>query len=96
LVLQLAAALGLWLTRTHWRRLWPTYLVFALVTAFHALTIVSARFHLPLEPIEWIWAGLACAIVAQWVRRATSGCGALWLGVWRVARPESHELSPVQ
>jgi 4-amino-4-deoxy-L-arabinose transferase-like glycosyltransferase len=43
------------------RKLSPTLLVAALITLFHTLTIVSARFHIPLEPLMGIWgaAGLA-------------------------------------
>ena len=43
------------------RRLGPTMLVAGLLAAFHALTIVSARFHIPLEPLLGLWgaAGLA-------------------------------------
>lgn len=59
--LQVMALAGLWLSRRFWRQLWPTYLVFVLVTAFHTLTIVSARFHIPLEPIQILWAGCGVA-----------------------------------
>lgn len=38
------------------RRLWPTFLTAALITAFHAMTIVSVRFHIPLEPLMGLWA----------------------------------------
>jgi hypothetical protein len=43
------------------RRLGPTVLTVALIAAFHALTIVSARFHLPIEPLLATWgaSGLA-------------------------------------
>lgn len=43
------------------RRLGPTLLTVGLIAAFHALTIVSARFHLPIEPLLAVWgaAGLA-------------------------------------
>jgi hypothetical protein len=68
LTLQVMAPAGLWFSRRAWRRLWPTILVFALVTAFHSLTIVSARFHIPLEPIQIVWA--ACG-AAELVRLAT-------------------------
>lgn len=40
----------------------PTALTVALVAAFHAATIVSARFHLPIEPLMALWAG--CGTVA--------------------------------
>lgn len=43
------------------RRLGPTIVTVGLVATFHALTIVSARFHLPIEPLLAIWgaSGLA-------------------------------------
>jgi hypothetical protein len=37
------------------RRLIPTMLTAATITLFHTLTIVSARFHIPLEPLLAIW-----------------------------------------
>jgi hypothetical protein len=43
------------------RRLGPTLLTVGLVAAFHALTIVSARFHLPIEPLLALWAGSGLA-----------------------------------
>ena len=42
------------------RRLVPTFLAVGLIAMFHTLTIVSARFHIPIEPIMATWAaGLA-------------------------------------
>ncbi len=51
------AAMG-WLLATPAvrRRLGPTALTAALIATFHALTIVSARFHLPIEPLMALWA----------------------------------------
>jgi hypothetical protein len=43
------------------RRLAPTLVTAALVAAFHALTIVSARFHIPIEPLLTVWAGCGLA-----------------------------------
>ena len=43
------------------RRLGPTFLAAALIAAFHALTIVSARFHLPIEPLMALWAASGVA-----------------------------------
>jgi hypothetical protein len=34
-----------------------------LIAAFHALTIVSARFHIPIEPLMAVWA--ACALTRR-------------------------------
>lgn len=43
------------------RRLAPTFLAAGLLTLFHTLTIVSARFHLPLEPLLAVWAAAPLA-----------------------------------
>ena len=43
------------------RRLGPTALTAALVAAFHALTIASARFHVPIEPLMGLWAAAGMA-----------------------------------
>src|SRR5262249_38987504 len=51
------AVLGVLLARPGVRRrLGPTLLTAALVAAFHALTIVSARVHVPVEPLMGLWA----------------------------------------
>ena len=51
------ATLGLLLARPEARRgLGPTLLTAGLIATFHALTIVSARFHLPIEPLMGLWA----------------------------------------
>jgi len=61
LALTLAAALGLALaTPALRRRLAPTVVTVALIALFHALTIVSARFHIPIEPCLGLWA--ACGL----------------------------------
>ena len=43
------------------RRLIPTIAIAAAITVFHTLTIVSARFHIPIEPMMALWgaAGLS-------------------------------------
>jgi len=51
--------MGLAVGREHWRRLWPTLAIFAIVTAFHSLVIVSARFRIPVEPMSFVWAAMA-------------------------------------
>jgi hypothetical protein len=38
------------------RRLAPTILTAGLIALFHVLTIVSARFHIPIEPLMALWA----------------------------------------
>lgn len=55
--LTIAAALGLaGMPPVLRRRLGPTLLTAGLVAAFHAATIVSARFHIPIEPLMGLWA----------------------------------------
>ena len=57
--LTLLAALGLLLAPPETRRrLAPTILTAALIATFHALTIASARFHLPIEPLMGLWAAV--------------------------------------
>lgn len=59
--LTVAAAVGLLVGgRGMRRRLGPTLATAALIAAFHVLTIVSARFHVPLEPLMGLWA--ACGL----------------------------------
>ncbi len=60
---------GLVLSRRYWRTLWPTYAIFVLLTVFHSLVIVSARFRIPVEPITFLWGAFP---VAAWGLRARS------------------------
>lgn len=55
------AFVGFLVTLRRWRRLWPTYAVFAVITLFHVLVITSVRFRIPIEPLSFVWAagGLA-------------------------------------
>jgi hypothetical protein len=54
--LTIFAAIGLMLAASPLRtKLLPTTAAVGLITLFHALTIVSARFHIPLEPLLAIW-----------------------------------------
>ena len=55
------ALVGLLASGSHWRRLWPTYAIFATVMLFHAMVIVSARFRIPVEPMTFVWAAIAIA-----------------------------------
>lgn len=57
LILTLLALAGLLRTTGEVRRrLAPTVLTTVLIAAFHSLTIVSARFHIPIEPLLGLWA----------------------------------------
>lgn len=50
------ASIGLMAARNRWRVLWPLVAAFAGVMLFHTLTITSARFRIPVEPLSLIWA----------------------------------------
>ena len=58
------AGVGLLSSWRRWRNFWPTYAVFALVTVFHTLVIVSVRFRIPVEPLGMIWAAAGLAPLA--------------------------------
>jgi hypothetical protein len=62
LALTLFGGVGLLLAGSSLRkRLTPTIITVVLVVVFHSLTIVSARFHIPLEPLLGMWG--ACGLV---------------------------------
>jgi 4-amino-4-deoxy-L-arabinose transferase-like glycosyltransferase len=68
LTLSLFGVLGLFLVRSSVRmRLMPTIATAALIAVFHTLTIVSARFHIPIEPLLGLWgaAGLVHVIESR-------------------------------
>jgi hypothetical protein len=65
------------------RRLLPTIIPVAVVVIFHSLTIVSARFHVPLEPLLGIWG--ACALV-----RGADSLGAMLKGSRQSASVRDH------
>lgn len=50
---------------SRWRALSPTWAIFALVAAFHVLTITSARFRIPLEPLTFPTAALGASWMIQ-------------------------------
>lgn len=64
----LLVGLGAWQLRSDWRQLWPLAAAFGVVMLFHVLTITSARFRIPLEPITLLWA--AAPLAALWGRIA--------------------------
>jgi hypothetical protein len=64
--LTLLALLGLGLARPQVRTsLGPTVVTALLISVFHMLTIVSARFHIPIEPLMAVWAGAGLSRQAQ-------------------------------
>lgn len=44
-------------------RFWPLYAALAALALFHTLTIVSARFRMPVEPMSFVWVGLTCSVL---------------------------------
>ena len=72
--LTILAALGLALAPAGLRRrLGPTLLTAALIAAFHALTIVSARFHVPIEPLMALWSSAGLARLAHHLKQNPPG-----------------------
>ena len=78
------AIIGSLALRGRWRRLAPTWAIFGAVALFHSLTIVSARFRIPIEPLSFVWAAGA---VAPLVDRLIIGP---WTE-WRERRQEASE-----
>ena len=67
------SGVGLLATLGHWRRLWPTYAIFALVTLFHTLVITSVRFRIPIEPLGLVWAAAGIGPMVQyWIFRPST------------------------
>ena len=62
--LLILAVLGLALAPPEVRkRLAPTVATALVIALFHSVTIVSARFHIPIEPLMAVWAG---ALISRW------------------------------
>jgi len=77
-----SASIGLLVLRSRWRTLWPLAAVFAAVTLFHTLTITSARFRIPIEPLSFVWAATPYALPFIRARAAVR----TWLETRRAAR----------
>ncbi len=60
LILSLIGAIG---CGRRWKTLWPLGVIFLIVTLFHAATITSARFRMPLEPLAFVWSATALSPV---------------------------------
>jgi hypothetical protein len=98
LMLTLLAAVGLVVVdRDLRRRMAPTVLTAAAIIAFHTLTIVSARFHVPIEPLMAVWvaAGVSRAISLSARRHRTHpGRMPAWRSVAsRLGPPVQHEFA---
>lgn len=74
----LLTAAGLIAARDRWHALWPTIAIGALVTLFHTLTITSARFRMPIEPLGLVCGAVALVRLAGW---------APWAGRMRAGLP---------
>ena len=70
LALSLFGAFGLLVAGSALRsRLLPTIATAGLIVIFHTLTIVSARFHIPIEPLLGLWGACGFAAAADAIRR---------------------------
>ncbi|HWE36649.1 MAG TPA: hypothetical protein VG406_08785 [Isosphaeraceae bacterium] len=56
------------------RRLMPTMLTFVVIVLFHTCTIVSARFHLPIEPLLGLWAAVGLSGLFPALGRFSLAC----------------------
>jgi hypothetical protein len=94
------AGIGLLLTsRREWSVLWPLAALFLAVTAFHTLTIVSARFRLPLESIAFLWVGqtigpLVVRLVSAWRSAASQAEPVVKVGGHPLAAPHFRPQQP--
>lgn len=87
------AILGLLLARPEVRgKLWPIVATALLIAGFHTLTIVSARFHIPIEPLMAVWAGAGLSRWEHADRRESAAPGNHVIGVGFVGRLERGEL----
>ena len=92
LALTMAALLGLGLaTSDVRRRLWPTIVTALLIALFHTLTIVSARFHIPIEPLLAVWAGAGLSRLERMPSRSAAARDHV-VGVRLVRRLDRREL----
>jgi hypothetical protein len=77
LVLAVGGLIEVAIDRSARAALWPLLAIFAAVSLFHVLTIVSARFRMPLEPLTFVWCALAAARLievpaARWPAKTSS------------------------
>lgn len=80
------AAIGLLAARKQWRILAPSILGFAAIMVFHTLTITSARFRIPIEPLSFLW------IAAGFVPAVASIAARFGLA-WRMTLDEERALA---
>ncbi len=61
---------GLWTLRGDWKQVWALAAIFGAVALFHVLTIVSARFRIPLEGLSFVWAAAGAISVVRCFARS--------------------------
>ena len=71
--------MGLAAALKHLSVLWPTVVPFAGILLFHTLTITSARFRIPVEPLGFVWAAVGFQPAAANIARRIGSA-------WRTAR----------
>ena len=71
------------------RVLWPTVLPFVGVMLFHTLTITSARFRIPVEPLGFVWAAVGFQPAAANIARRIGSA-------WRAARQTAKAEQPAE
>ncbi len=92
LALTVAALLGLASASSDVRgNLRPTVATAVLISIFHALTIVSARFHIPIEPLMAVWAAAGLSRL-DGTRTRSAAAGDHIEGIRLVHRLHAREL----
>lgn len=83
------AFIGLASSRQHLSVLWPTIVTFAGIMLFHTLTITSARFRIPVEPLGFVWAAVGFQPAAANIARRIGSA-------WRTARQTDAVAPPAE
>ena len=63
-----AAGVGVWASRSEWRRLWPIYALFISLTAAYSVFFVHTRYRMILEPFLLVLAAHGLAVLWGRVR----------------------------
>jgi hypothetical protein len=99
LFLLIGTAGGILASLGRWRTLWPTWAAYAALALFHTLTIVSARFRIPVEPLALVWTAMAAEFaIRPWLKQRPIASSATRrsLAGWHVSADSSKVNSQVQ
>jgi hypothetical protein len=96
LLLTLFGVMGVILAGSPMRwRLMPLIVTAVLITAFHSLTIVSARFHIPIEPLLAVWGAAGAVEFAKRRIARVRESEPVARGIFRQSARSMHGPAPV-